>query len=109
MYQFEEKSVDNKCWFDLGFNWVETNFDTIEPELYCIILQPYVSGNSDSESPIFYISIVSAKKVTPTEFHFHSPTVKDQQSERKICCFGSLVSEIFRQINARQKNKSHYV
>ena len=38
MYQFEEKSVDNKCWFDLGFNLVETNFDTIEPELYRIIL-----------------------------------------------------------------------
>ena len=28
MYEFEEYFVDNKTWFDLDFDWIETRFNT---------------------------------------------------------------------------------
>ena len=36
MYIFEGKYVDNKIYFRLEFDWIETNFNTIEPEFYKI-------------------------------------------------------------------------
>ena len=29
MYKFEGKYVDNESWFDVYFDWIETNFKTI--------------------------------------------------------------------------------
>ena len=34
MCKFEGKYVDNKIWFDLYFDWIETNFNTRKAVFY---------------------------------------------------------------------------
>ena len=62
MYKFEGKSSENKSWFDLDCDWIETTFRTREPEFYRRLFEDYVSGDSGSEALIFFIPIGYSKK-----------------------------------------------
>ena len=46
-FKFQDQSARSQRWFDLGFNWIEVNFSTREPDLYKKICQRY-DGTQDT-------------------------------------------------------------
>ena len=57
IYKFKGKYVDNKSWFVLDFDFIETNFNTREPYFCREVLRPYVVGKSETEYSVFYVQI----------------------------------------------------
>ena len=96
MYKFEGKCVDNKSWFDLEFDFIDTNSNTIDLEFYKRFLRPYISGQSYTEAPIFSFIIGYSKKATHPTSHPHVPKVKYQKSEKQLLIQQSIICAVCR-------------
>ena len=80
VYKFEGKCVDNKSWFELNFDFIDTNSNTIDLEFYKRFLRPYISGRSYTEAPIFSFIIGYSKKATQPTSH---PKCTESQISKK--------------------------
>ena len=63
IFKFKVRLVGSKQWFSLEYNWIKTNFNTIENYFYHRLFQRYITGEDNLNENIFHVPIGSAKNL----------------------------------------------
>ena len=91
-FKFHGQSARSQRWFDLGFDWIEVNISTREPDLYKKLFQSHANTQDTNTLKIFQVPIGNSKCVETFKFHNDAPMLKYCHKLLNICCFSSLAS-----------------
>ena len=56
-FKFKGQSAISQRWFDIGFDWIEVNFSTRDPDLYKKLFQIHDNTQDTNTFKIFQVTI----------------------------------------------------
>ena len=103
-FKFQGQYARSQRWFDLGFDYIEVNFSTREPDLYKKLVQRHDDTPDKNIFKIYPVRIGNAKCVETFKFHNYAPMVKYFQKSLNICCLSSLAADFARTEQTKSDN-----
>ena len=75
-FKFLGQLARSQSWFGIGFDWIEVNFSTREPNFYKKMFQVHDDTQDTNTFKIFQVPIGNAKFVESFKFQNDSPILK---------------------------------
>ena len=89
-FKFQGQYTISQRWFNLGFDYIEINFSTREPDFYKKVLQIHDNTQDTNTLKLFQVTIGNSKCVETFKFHNYAPILKYCQKLLNNYCFSSL-------------------